>query len=82
MMNANKLGLWCAAYGIDAPTTAKINGEPRIKWELQEHPVDAKGLLDTVKSLVVRLGCQEAQAELNTPMGQLRFMELVEQANA
>lgn len=35
MMNANKLGLWCAAYGIDAPTN-KIVTDNRVAMELAQ----------------------------------------------
>jgi hypothetical protein len=80
MMNANKLGLWCAAYGIDAPTTQQIVTAPRVAMELAQTPVDALGLMQEVRTVVFRLGCAEALANLNSPMGKIQFMNLVDQA--
>jgi hypothetical protein len=80
MMNANKLGLWCAAYGIDAPTTQQIVTAPRVALELSLEPVDALGLMQEVRTVVFRLGCAEALENLNSPMGKIQFMNLVDQA--
>jgi hypothetical protein len=79
MMNANKLGLWCAAYGIDAPTTQKIVTDNRVAVELAQEPVDALGLMQEVRTVVMRLGCAEALENLNSPMGKIQFMNLVDQ---
>jgi hypothetical protein len=80
MMNARKLGFWCAAYGIDAPTTDKITADSYVAMELVQEPVDALGLMQAVRTAVTRLGCAEALENLNSPMGKIQFMNLVDQA--
>lgn len=75
-----KLGLWCAAMGIDKPTTDKIIADSHVAMELAQKPVDAKGLMDAVRSAVMRANLAEALQELNSPKGQLQFFLLVEQS--
>ena len=77
-----RLGLWLAAFGADSPTTEIIIAEKRVQFELNMEPVDAKGLMDEIKHQVRSRGLTEAATELASPLGQIRFMTLVDQFNA
>ncbi len=65
LTNKDKLILWLAGSGFNEAKTTEILANKRVVWELEQSPVDALGLLESLSSVDFNLWPKSAKEKLD-----------------
>ena len=80
-MKTGLISMFLQGSGLSSADIDKVYAQPRVKLELEQEPMDAKGMYDAVYSAVRVLGFHEAVADMTGPINTLMFMNIIDKAN-
>ena len=80
----NKTGLismFLQGSGLSSDEIDRVYAEPQVAFELQQTPLDARGVYDAIFSAVRIHGHADAVADMRGAANQIMFMNIVDAVN-
>jgi hypothetical protein len=81
-MKTGLISMFLQGSGLSSADIDKVYAEPRVKIELEQTPMDAKGMYDAIYSAARIHSFAEVVADMTGPKNQIMFMNIIDAANA